>query len=69
MGKAVGGSFQSRNVISSLACLRIVKEDSPTAWVIKWARNPEVARRGGSPRDLVEGSFWEESGSPAFDSS
>lgn len=69
MGKAVGDSFQSRNVISSLACLRVVKEDSPIAWVIKWARNPEVAGIGGSPRDLVEGSFWEEGGSPALDSS
>lgn len=66
MGKAVNGNFQSRNIISvsRLACLRTIKEELE---FLNGPRNPEVGRM--SPRDLVEGDFWEENCISAFDSS
>lgn len=68
MGKAVSGSFQSKNMISSLACLGIVKEDSPTAWVIKWARNSELAGVG-VPMGLGRGKFLGRQWQPSFEAS
>lgn len=65
MGEAVGGSFQSKNMISSFACLGIVKEDSPAAWVIKWARSSELVGVG-VPTGLGRGKFLEDSGSPVL---
>lgn len=58
---------ETRFPVSRLACLRLAKDDSPAAWVFKWAKEPQCRGRG-SPGDLGEGGFWEDRGSPAFDS-
>lgn len=66
MGKAVSGSFQSKTMISSLACLGIVKEDLPAAWVIKWARNSELAGVG-VPTGLGGAKFLGRQWQPSFE--
>ena len=69
MGKVVSGSFQSRNMISSLqTCLsEACKGRFACSLGFKWAKEPQCWGRG-SPGDLGERGFWEDSGSPAFDS-
>jgi len=66
VGEAVGGSFQSKNMISSFACLGIVKEDSPAAWVIKWARSSELVGVGVST-GLGRGKFLGRQWQPSFE--